>query len=104
MIAVPINAKIVDITHADTLKHFLDLETPLSESRRIIQLIIMVQRVAGSGAFIVYPGEGTLGYWLPDGATSTPIMIADGTQRLQYALEVANDDWDIFSFGYMVEG
>lgn len=37
------------------------------------------------------------------GEHNAPCVIADGTQRLQYSLVVANDDYDLYCLGYVVE-
>uniref|UniRef100_A0A6H1ZW71 Uncharacterized protein n=1 Tax=viral metagenome TaxID=1070528 RepID=A0A6H1ZW71_9ZZZZ len=103
-IFVPYNAKIADINEADTNKHTLNLETALSETRKIIALIAMTSRVSGSSVFWVYPNEGTTGIDLV--ATlryGSTLIIKDATQRLQYSQGFANDDWDLYCFGYVVE-
>ena len=102
---VPYNAKIADITHADTNKHTLDLATALSETRKIVAVNLSGTRIAGTGYFDVYPNEGT--YYVELGAYNAYSRgyhaIANGTQRIQYRLSVANDDYDIYCFGYVVE-
>lgn len=106
-IYVPYNGKIADITHADTNKHFLDLATALSETRQIIMIQINADRQAGSGYMYVYPNEGANGVntgdWTPPAGYQECVIIAAGTNRLQYALGVANDDFDVFCYGYVVE-
>lgn len=104
MIVVPMNAKIADITHADTAKHFLDLETSLSETRKIIQVMVAPQRMAGTGNLRFFPNEGPTAIYESWFNGATCVIIADGTQRLQYDLTVANDDFDVHCVGYMVEG
>ena len=104
-IFVPYNGKIADITEADTNRHTLDLATALNETRKIVAVNVSGTRITGTGYFHVYPNEGThyfeLGVWntYPRGYCA----IANGTQRLQYKLSVANDDYDIYCFGYVVE-
>lgn len=100
---IPYNAKIADITHADVLKHFLDLAAALPETRKIIAIIIGVTRVAGTGYIRVYPNEGVRHDFMTHDAVSLTVVIADGTQRLQYNLTVANDDFDLYCLGYVVE-
>ena len=102
-IVIPKNAKIADITHTDTSKHTLDLATALSETRTIISLIIGANRVSGTGGFVAYPNEGTNAAMI--GAAdydSRTIVIAAGTQRLQYNLSTAKDDFDLYCYGYTV--
>lgn len=104
MILVPKNGKIADITHADTNKHFLDLAAALSETRKIIELEISVSKMVGTGNFRFYPNEGARAVICSSGYNTLRCIIADGTQRLQYNLTVANDDFDLFCLGYVVEG
>ena len=103
---VPKNAKIADITHADTNKHTLDLAAALSETRKIISVLIGPQRIGGTGFFRMYPNEGAMGLpnWAYGGSSMFyNIIIADATNRLQYDLSVANDDFDVYCYGYVVE-
>jgi len=100
---VPYNGKIADITHADTNKHTLDLETALSETRKIVAVILRDQRIAGTGNLQWFSNEGTLQYNKAVTMYPHTLVIADGTQRGQYSLTVANDDWDVFCHGYVVE-
>jgi len=100
---VPYNGKIADITDADTNKHTIDLETALSETRKIIALIITADRVAGTGELGIYANEGSRRINLQIGSRWGMVTIADGTQRLQYDQGVANDDYDLYCLGYVVE-
>lgn len=98
------NGKIADINESDTNKHTLDLETALTETRKIVLLILGVYRISGSGSFYTYPNEGTDHAKLGDDLVwQKPVMIADGSQRVQYNQDVANDDFDLYCFGYFVE-
>ena len=110
-IFVPYNGKIADITEADTNKHTLELANAAGtgaiagETRKIVAVNLSSTRIAGTGYFHLYPNEGThyleLGSWntYPRGYYA----IANGTQRIQYSLTDANDDYDIYCFGYVVE-
>jgi hypothetical protein len=108
-IFVPYNGKIADITHADTDKHYLTLANSAGtgaiagETRKIVAITIKTNRMAGSGAFYMYPNEGTSSYAISSGVVGSMIVIADGTQRLQYNQTVAGDDWDVYCLGYVVE-
>jgi len=107
---VPMNEKIADITHPDTEKHFLNLEPVLHppgvappETRKIIGATVTATRISGTGEFRVYPNEGTI-YSAAESLYRSPqVIIKDGTQRLQYNQTVANDDWDLYCLGYVVE-
>jgi hypothetical protein len=102
-IFVPYNGKIADITHADTNHHYLDLASALSEARKIIAIIPKPIRIAGTGSFNTYPNEGAVAMSYSSAQMWAPNVIKDGTQRLEYALGVANDDWDFYCLGYIVE-
>ena len=109
-IMVPYNGKIADIKEADTNKYYLTLANAggtgaiAGETRKIIAVIIRWNRASGTGNLNFYPNEGT---YVAGGSSSTTvtyvIIIADGTQRLQYSQSVANDDWDLYCLGYVVE-
>jgi len=100
---VPYNAKIADITHADTNKHTLALDTALSETRTIIAIIVSCERIGGAGSLQYYSNEGTTAVKGADLWSQATICMAAGTNRLQYALDTANDDFDLYCFGYVVE-
>jgi len=103
-IFVPYNGKIADITHADTNQHNLDLAAALSETRNIISVLIQAERVSGTGYFRMYPNAGAQQI---SGGTGTldlkECVLAVGSNNLLYQLSVANDDWDIWCMGYVVE-
>ena len=101
---VPYNAKIADITEADTDKHTLDLAAALGETRKIIMIWFTMWRISGTGEFLAYSNEGTEAQTgFTRGAHKWIIAVADGTQRLQYSQSTANDDWDLYCSGYVVE-
>jgi len=107
---VPYNGKIADITHNDIVTHLLTLANAggtgaiAGETRKIITVIVAASRISGTGAMYFYPNEGTnvmasSGYYYD----WQIVIIKDGTQRLQYKQSVANDDWDLYCSGYVVE-
>lgn len=110
---VPYNAKIADITHADTNLHTLVLANVggtgaiSGETRKIIMIQIRGQRMAGTGVMYAYPNEGTNGLTVggaaPYGVGGHIVIILADSQRLQYALSVASDDFDLYCYGYVVE-
>jgi hypothetical protein len=106
---VPLNAKIADITHADTLKHTLTLANGAGtgaiagETRKIIAVHLSAWRMGGTGFFETYPNEGAQFQTILWDTSWGYQAIANGTQRIQYNLSVANDDWDVYCFGYVVE-
>jgi len=101
---VPYNGKIADITEADTNKHTLDLAAALGETRKIIGVQITPELIAGTGEFYFYPNEGAKTCAASEYGLNPPmVIIKDGTNRLQYNLTVANDDFDLYCVGYVVE-
>ena len=108
VIFVPYNGKIADITKADTNNHFLDLAAALGETRKIIVVIVRAYRVSGVGTMFAYPNEGSqkvqIGNSLSGQENTLGVIgIADGTGQLQYSQGLANDDWDLYCFGYWVQ-
>lgn len=110
-LSVPYNGKIADITHADTIQHFLVLANATGtgaiagETRKIVAVGLWAARIAGTGYLAAYPNEGVqaLDLYSYDCWTNNIVIIKDGTQRLQYRLNVANDDYDLYCLGYVVE-
>jgi len=100
---IPYNGKIADISEADTEKHFLDLETALGETRKIVMVGIICDRISGTGVMKCFPNEGTYFTYQYKMTDLRYIVIKEGTQRLQYAQTVANDDFDVYCLGYVVE-
>jgi len=106
---VPYNGKIADITEADTNKHYLTLANSAGtgaiagETRKIIAVSVRVDRAAGTGMLNFFPKEGVNSSGQTLNFMYSPIIIADGTQRLQYSQTVANDDFDLYCLGYVVE-
>ena len=108
-ISVPYNGKIADITETNTGKHTLTLANAggtgaiAGETRKIVAIQTYANRMTGSGVFLVYSNEGSsfiANIWSYSIAI---VFIADGTQRLQYSLDTANDDFDLYCMGYVVE-
>jgi len=96
------NAKVADITHADTNKHTVSLAT-MGLPLNTVAMVILVNRVAGTGNIRVYSNEGTTSADLVNSGGRNWITIGLANQRLQYDLTVANDDWDLFCLGYWTE-
>lgn len=108
-IIVPKNDKIADIKEADTNKYYLTLANAggtgaiAGETRKIIAVSVRVDRAAGTGMLNFFPKEGVNSSGQTLNFMYSPIIIADGTQRLQYSQTVANDDFDLYCLGYVVE-
>ena len=103
-ITVPYNGKIADITHADTNKHTLDLAAALTETRKIVKILVVSTRITGTGIMYAYPNEGTdlvvFDQWI---GVPLEYGVKDGTNRIQYALGTSGDDFDLYCMGYVVE-
>jgi hypothetical protein len=106
---VPYNGKIADIIEDDTDKHFLNLEIALGETRKIVAVMLVAARMDGGGSFLVYPNEGVTNIQGIQGQGETwnfymgLCVIKENSQRLQYSQLWANDDWDLYCLGYVVE-
>lgn len=99
---VPRNGKIADITHADTLEHSLNIQTALGETRRVVAITVVSERAVGTGILYAYGLTGNPTYWLDDCHYRLPtITLVDA--NLYYRLSVANDDFDLYCRGYVVE-
>ena len=96
----PHNGKVADITHADVAKHTITLAT-MGLPTNATALILTVSRVAGAGVLRFYPNEGGF-YIRPSGVVGeTIVVVGIINQRLQYSQSVANDDFDLYCFGYL---
>lgn len=104
-ILVPYNGKIFDISEADTSTHTTtSLKTALSETREIVAVLLRGDRMGGSGNLLVYPNEGSDDCLIaPASYGPYTIVIAAGSDRFQYSLSNANDDFDVHCFGYVVK-
>jgi len=95
------NEKIVTgLTEADTAKHYLDLSSWVPKNT--VAVIVHMIRTSGTGWVNAYPNEGVTALPLGLGGEYCQI-IAIKNQRLQYALTVVNDVFDVYLFGYFVE-
>lgn len=94
------DGKVADITHADTNKHTITLATMgLPQSIKALQLLAV--RIGGAGNFNVYPAEGTYSLTIGHGAEFRGKWCAIINNRLQYSLNTANDDFDLYCVGYL---
>jgi len=103
---IPYNGKIADLQENDTAKHTCDLSAYVPSN--CVAILIVAQRTGGRRYFIVFPNEGTTGITLNtqtgiDSRGFMAIGIAAGTQRFQWQNSIANDDWDVYMFGYFVK-
>jgi len=96
---VPINTvKIADLQENDTATHELDLSAILPKGT--ICILIRAARQSGSGNFLAYPLSHS-GYIQIGVQSIDTLPIKD--RILKWSSSVANDDWDIYLYGYFVQ-
>ena len=102
---VPYNAKIADINESDTDHHVLNLETALSETRKIIAILVNANLITGSGYLLCYPnGHATQSARVQIREYSSMFyVLKDGSQEFEYRQGTANDAFELICFGYVVE-
>lgn len=99
----PYNGKIADITHADTNKHEITLAAlGLPDNAKV--LILGFTRISGTGSLQFYPNEGAQLVKTAGTSAHFSTCVAIINERLQYDLQVANDDFDLYCFGYWTSG
>lgn len=99
----PYNAKVADITHADTNKHTITL-AELGLPANAVALLLQANRVSGTGSLRGYPNEGVYPLYLGQGSIQPGIVFGIINERLEYDLTVINDDWDLLCMGYWTSG
>jgi len=97
------NGKVADITHADTAKHTITL-AEMGLPSNAIALILLADRISGTGSLNGYPNEGTKGLYLGRGDIQQGIVFGIINERLEYSLSTSGDDWDLFCLGYWTSG
>ena len=99
---VPYNGKIADLQENDITKHFEDISAFVPAN--CVAVILASSRAAGTGNILYFPNESTKDTtsFAIYGSHSVIVALASGTQRFQWRNTVANDDWDIYMFGYFV--
>ena len=97
---IPASGKIYDITHADTNEHSVALPAGYPANTKAIYITCF--RLAGTGFFVPRSVSGMPG--APRIATDFGgLWIRAVNGLFYYNLHTANDDWDIFSDGYITE-
>ena len=94
------DGKIADIKENNTNKHYLDLSDYVPE--KCVAIVIVRVKMSGSGHLKCYPNE----------ETNTVVQLDDGrlefvpitNRRMQYSQSVANDDFDVYLYGYYTQG
>jgi len=94
--------KIADLKENDTTVHTEDLSSILPPGTQAI--IIRANRVSGTGYLLVYPTSGpTSTLFVDENQTPAGATIPIKNQELKWKNTVANDDWDVYLFGYFVQ-
>ena len=103
----PMAEKIADLTHADANKHTITLSA-LGIPDNAVAVLVWGKRITGTGQLYAYPLEGAepirIGMAGDVGGTYYLQLVPVANARLEYALTVANDDWDLWCFGYFTSG
>jgi len=97
---VAANEKIMDLTEDDTNVHICSIATKVPPNT--VAIILANHRVSGTGLVSVYPDEGTNYSILPNASALN--LLAIKNQNIKYSLSNGGDDFDLFMFGYFVEG
>jgi len=94
------NEKIMDIAQGHTTAVTCTIATKVPPNT--VAVLLMVERMAGTSAFYVYPNEGSQEVSLVH--LENIAMVAIGNQRIKFAQASAPDDFDLYMMGYLVEG
>jgi len=101
---IPYDQKIADIQENDTTDHYIDL-TAVFPGVEIVAIHICAIRSSGTGYLKVWPAELSNNsiFLLKETANTNAawVILADGLNRIMWRNSVANDDWDIYCFGYL---
>jgi len=90
--------KIADLQENDTVTHIEDLSSILPEECKAI--LLEPKRISGSGDFLAYSVSST---WYVKMSISNLNFHTVANQELKWANSVANDDWDLYLYGYFVQ-
>lgn len=95
------NGKVADITYADVNKHNLTL-TQLGLPNNTVAAILGSQRMSGSGLLVVYPANGAFGHYISAAGQAYTKLVNLDNGILTHKVSVANDDYDLYCFGYFI--
>jgi len=94
--------KIADLQENDTVGHLLDLRAFVPPSTKGV--ILRSERQTGTGHFLIRPFGGVTGQYYINSAQAGGVTIVPMTdQEITWANSVANDDWDLYLYGYFVQ-
>jgi len=95
--------KIADLQENDLVAHTLDLSSFIPPGTQGI--LLMADLMAGAGNFRLLPFGSTTGaYHLNEAAAGGgPALVAITNLEITWKNTVANDDWDLYLYGYFVQ-
>jgi len=94
--------KIADLQENDTAVHVLDLSPFVPPATKAI--IMQAKRISGTGGFLVSPmGVDTAKLYTDNISQGISCLVTIENQELIWENTAANDDWDIYLFGYFVQ-
>lgn len=99
---VPHNGKIADITHTDINHHTITMAS-MGLPPNVALIILQASRISGSGTLDIYPARGTTAYRFTGSILIEMASIAITDGLIEYNLNTANDDWDIYCLGYWTQ-
>ena len=91
-----------DINEADVNPHTLTFDS-VELPANIVAILLGTQRIAGTGVLRVYPNSGGGPINLPIAPDDVPALIMTIQGELKYAQTVANDDFDLYHYGYITQ-
>lgn len=94
------DGKILDITHADTNEHTATM--PAGIPSNCVAMYVVPYRIGGTGQWAFRSVSGGNDDICNSNESVVWFRAANG--NWYYRLTVANDDWDIYCWGYWVEG
>ena len=95
----PASGKIYDLTQADVNEHAVALPGGYPANTRA--LVIMASRQAGTGNFRIISVTGDTVGGLLISNQGTAVWVRSASGDFLYRLTAINDDWDIYSIGYL---
>lgn len=97
---------ILDLQENDTVKHNADLSAHIPVN--CVAVLISAKRMSGTGRFEVFPNpqSGGFSFYADTTVSAKPVLVGISTdsQYFTWKNSIANDDWDIFLWGYVTEG
>jgi len=93
---------IADLQENDIAAHILDVSSVVPPGT--IALLLLAQRVSGTGAFYAYPkSHATELFYISALQSGGPTLVPITGRELKWRNTIANDDWNLFLYGYFVQ-